>query len=92
MSRRAHQPDLALRRQVETLVACRIPETDISRVVSIYPKTLRKRYRAHEGTIADDGVRDLARHLVDHQALDGADFLLVRAVHRAAIDLVTADK
>jgi hypothetical protein len=45
MSRRAHQPDPALRRQVETLAAYGIPETDISRVVSIDPKTLRKHYR-----------------------------------------------
>jgi hypothetical protein len=45
MSRRAHQPDPALRRQVETLAAYGIPETDISRVVDIDPKTLRKHYR-----------------------------------------------
>ena len=44
MSRRAHQPDPGLRRQVETLAAYGIPETDISRVVSIDPKTLRKHY------------------------------------------------
>jgi hypothetical protein len=45
MGRRAHRPDPALRRQVETLAAYGIRETDISRVVSIDPKTLRKHYR-----------------------------------------------
>jgi hypothetical protein len=45
LSRRAHRPDPALRRQVETLGAYGIPETDISRVVGIDPKTLRKHYR-----------------------------------------------
>lgn len=47
MSRRAHQPDIASRRQVEALAAYGIPETDISMVVGIDPKTLRKHYR-HE--------------------------------------------
>ena len=45
MGRRAHQPDPAQRRQVEALAAYGIPETDISRVVGIDPKTLRKCYR-----------------------------------------------
>jgi hypothetical protein len=45
MGRRAHQPDPAQRKQVETLAAYGIPEADISRVVGIDPKTLRKHYR-----------------------------------------------
>src|SRR6185312_1570340 len=45
MSRRAHQPDPAQRRQVEAMAAYGIPEDDIARVVSIDPKTLRKHYR-----------------------------------------------
>lgn len=45
MGRRAHQPDPALRRQVEAMAAYGIPEPDISRVVGIDPKTLRKYYR-----------------------------------------------
>ena len=45
MGRRAHQPDPAQRRQVEAMAAYGIPETDISRVVGIDPKTLRKHYR-----------------------------------------------
>ena len=45
MGRRAHQPDPALRRQVEAMAAYGIPEPDISRVVDIDPKTLRKYYR-----------------------------------------------
>jgi hypothetical protein len=42
---RAHRPDPAQRKQVETLAAYGIPECDISRVVGIDPKTLRKHYR-----------------------------------------------
>jgi hypothetical protein len=45
MGRRAHQPDPGQRRQVEALAAYGIPEEDISRVVAIDPKTLRKHYR-----------------------------------------------
>jgi hypothetical protein len=45
MGRRAHKPDPAERKQVETLAAYGIPEEDISRVVGIDPKTLRKHYR-----------------------------------------------
>src|SRR5215213_1317705 len=45
MPRRAHVPDLAHRRQVEAMAAYGIPEPDISRVVGIDAKTLRKHYR-----------------------------------------------
>lgn len=45
MSRRAHQPDPTQRRQVEAMAAYGIPETDISRVLKVDPKTLRKHYR-----------------------------------------------
>lgn len=45
MGRRAHEPDPAQRKQVETLAAYGIPEEDIARVVDIDPKTLRKHYR-----------------------------------------------
>ena len=45
MGRRAHKPDPALRRQVEAMAAYGIPETDISRVMHVDPKTLRKHYR-----------------------------------------------
>ena len=45
MRRRSHQPDPSQRRQVEALAAYGIPETEISRVVGIDPKTLRKHYR-----------------------------------------------
>lgn len=45
MSRRAHAPDPAVKRQVEAMAAYGIPETDISRVVGVDPKTLRKHYR-----------------------------------------------
>jgi hypothetical protein len=45
MGRRAHRPDLAQRRQVEAMAAYGIPETDIARVLSVDPKTLRKHYR-----------------------------------------------
>src|SRR5215212_1455784 len=45
MGRRAHKPDPAQRKQVEAMAAYGIPETAISRVVAIDPKTLRKHYR-----------------------------------------------
>jgi hypothetical protein len=45
MGRRAHKPDPTQRRQVEAMAAYGIPEPDISRVVGIDPKTLRKHYR-----------------------------------------------
>ena len=45
MSRKAHLPDPAQRKQVEAMAAYGIPEEDIARVVAIDPKTLRKHYR-----------------------------------------------
>lgn len=45
MGRRAHQPDPSQRRQVEAMAAYGIPAADISRVIGIDPKTLRKNYR-----------------------------------------------
>jgi hypothetical protein len=45
MGRPPHRPDLPQRRQVETMAAYGIPETDIGRVLGIDPKTLRKHYR-----------------------------------------------
>jgi hypothetical protein len=45
MGRRAHKPDPLQRRQVEAMAAYGIPEIDISRVVDVDPKTLRKHYR-----------------------------------------------
>jgi hypothetical protein len=45
MARRSHQPDPSERRQVEALAAYGVPEADISRVVGIDAKTLRKYYR-----------------------------------------------
>jgi hypothetical protein len=45
MGRPAHKPDPAIRRQVEAMAAYGVPEADISRVVGVDPKTLRKHYR-----------------------------------------------
>ena len=45
MGRPAHKPDPAQRRQVEAMAAYGIPEVDISRVVGVDSKTLRKHYR-----------------------------------------------
>jgi hypothetical protein len=45
MGRRAHQPDPNQRRQVEAMAAYGIPADDISRVVGVDAKTLRKHYR-----------------------------------------------
>src|SRR3954471_683372 len=45
MGRRRHRPDAAQRRQVEAMAAYGIPAHDISRVVGVDAKTLRKHYR-----------------------------------------------
>jgi hypothetical protein len=45
VGRRSHKPDPAQRRQVEAMAAYGIPESDISRVMGIDAKTLRKHYR-----------------------------------------------
>src|SRR6185369_12263297 len=45
VGRRGHKPDPAQRRQVEAMAAYGIPEIDISRVLRLDPKTLRKHYR-----------------------------------------------
>ena len=45
MGRRAHRPDPSQRRQVEAMSAYGIPEDNISRVIGVDPKTLRKHYR-----------------------------------------------
>src|SRR5258707_928035 len=45
MGRRAHRPDPSQRRQVEALAAYGIPEDNISRVIGVDLKTLRKHYR-----------------------------------------------
>jgi hypothetical protein len=45
MGRRAHKPDPAQKRQVEAMAAYGIPEIDISAVLGLDPKTLRKHYR-----------------------------------------------
>jgi hypothetical protein len=45
MGRRSHRPDAAQRRQVEAMAAYGIPADDISRVVGVDSKTLRKYYR-----------------------------------------------
>ena len=47
MARPRHQPDAFHRRQVEALAGYGIPEVDISGMIGIDPKTLRKHYR-HE--------------------------------------------
>jgi hypothetical protein len=45
MARPSHQPDPLLRRQVEALAGYGVPEADISGMLAIDPKTLRKHYR-----------------------------------------------
>jgi hypothetical protein len=45
MGRRAHKSDPSQRRHVEAMAAYGIPEIDISRVIGVDPKTLRKHYR-----------------------------------------------
>ena len=45
MSRRAHKPEPAQRRQVEALAGYGVPEDDIASVIEVDAKTLRKHYR-----------------------------------------------
>ena len=45
MARPSHQPEPAVRRQVEAMAGYGVPEADIARVLGIDPKTLRKHYR-----------------------------------------------
>jgi hypothetical protein len=45
MGRRAHKPDPFHRHQVEAMAGYGVPETDIARVLTIDPKTLRRHYR-----------------------------------------------
>jgi hypothetical protein len=45
MSRRAHKPDSASRRQVEALAGYGVPEVEIGDVIGLDPKALRKHYR-----------------------------------------------
>lgn len=45
MVRPAHQPDPVQRRQVEALAGYGVPEPEISGMLGIDPKTLRKHYR-----------------------------------------------
>jgi hypothetical protein len=45
MARPAHKPDEAKRRQVEALAGYGVPEPDISGMIGIDAKTLRKHYR-----------------------------------------------
>jgi hypothetical protein len=49
MSRRAHKPDPAQRRQVEALAGYGVPEDDIASVIEVDAKTLRKHYRRELG-------------------------------------------
>ncbi len=46
MARPVHQPDPALRRQVEAMAGYGIPELGIAKVIGVDPKTLRKHYRS----------------------------------------------
>jgi hypothetical protein len=46
MPGRGHQPDPLTRRQVEAMAACGVTEIEISGLLGIDPKTLRKHYRA----------------------------------------------
>jgi len=50
MTRRAHQPDPAQRRQVEALAGYGVPETEIAGVIGIDAESLRKHYRPSSTT------------------------------------------
>src|SRR5690242_8322680 len=71
MGRRAHQPDLAARRQVEAMAAYGIPEVEIARVLRIDPKTLRKHYRDELDTGATKATAKVAESLYRKAVGDG---------------------
>src|SRR5262249_15959900 len=48
--------------------------------------------KAHEAAEADDGVAHAARLLVDHQMIDLADMLAVRAVNFGAMHVLARDQ
>ena len=92
MGRRAHRPDPSQRRQVEAMAAYGIPEDNISRVIGVDPKTLRKHYRDE----LDLGERTLRRRCVPGARRDllrrfGAErFATARAEERAGASLSPA--
>jgi crotonobetainyl-CoA:carnitine CoA-transferase CaiB-like acyl-CoA transferase len=71
MGRPAHRPDPVTRRQVEAMAAYGVPETDIGRVLSIDPKTLRKHYRDELDTGAIKANSRMAENLYKKAMGDG---------------------
>ena len=65
-----HQPTDQMRKQVEALAAYGVPETDISLVIGIDPKTLRKYYRDQLDTAHTKANSKVAERLFQ-QAMEG---------------------
>jgi hypothetical protein len=73
MSRRAHKPDPVLRKQVEAMGACGIPEIEIAAIIGIDPKTLRKWYRHELDHAASKANAQVAGFLFNSaKSLEGA--------------------
>jgi hypothetical protein len=72
MGRRAHRPDAFHRRQVEAMAGYGVPEADISRVVGIDPKTLRKHYREELDTGHIKATAKVAESLFRKATGDGS--------------------
>jgi len=71
MGRRAHKPDAFRRRQVEAMAGYGVPEVDISRVVGIDPKTLRKHYRDELDTGSIKATAKVAEFLFRKATTEG---------------------
>jgi hypothetical protein len=71
MSRRAHKPDPASRRQVEATAGYGVAEIDIARVVRIDPKALRWHYRNELATSHIKAAAEVAESLFRKAASDG---------------------
>ena len=72
MGRRAHKPDDFHRRQVEAMAGYGVPESDIARVLTIDPKTLRKHYREELDTGHIKATAKVAESLFRKATSDGS--------------------
>ena len=72
MGRRAHQPDVLGRRQVEAMAAYGVPEADIATVIGVDPKTLRRHYRQELDTGQIKANTKVAESLYKKALGDGA--------------------
>jgi len=76
MGRKAHQPDMVGRRQVEAMAAYGVPEADIATVIGIDPKTLRRHYRQELDTGHIKANSKVAENLFRKATGDGREAVI----------------